>query len=155
MSVTVQGHIPATDPRREGECARCGKRMDIAPPCELTPEQLGKPSTGRNREYERTFLENVEREAQRRFGVNVVGYRLSVERRLELGAERYGDLDFLSKDMIRELLDETPDLASHAVLEIQKRLANGLEDDERFHHLFEASVHGALADWHARQARES
>jgi len=103
--------------------------------------------------YEAQFLDNVERESLRRYGVDVVGYRRSVEERLRIGALRYGDLDFLQKDMCRELLEETPDVASHALLETQKRLASGVEDDGRLFHLFEVSVHGAMADWHARQAR--
>lgn len=103
--------------------------------------------------YEAEFLDNVESEAQRRYGVDVVGYRRSVEQRLRLGAIRYGDLDFMHKDMMKELLEETPDVASHCVLEAQKRLAISEEDDGLLFHLFEASIHGAMGDWHARQAR--
>lgn len=110
---------------------------------------------GRDRAYEAEFLENVERKALERFGVNVAGYRISVERRLEHGAKVYGDLDFLDKDMVRELLEETPDVASHALLEAQKRLARGAEDDEKLHFLFDAAVYGAMADYCARRAREA
>jgi hypothetical protein len=135
-AIRVCEHAPSANPRNEGWCVKCGHTMEA-----------------RDRDYEEAFLENVCREASRRFGMDCAGYKLAVKRRLELGAERYGDMDFMTKDNMRELLEETPDLAGYALLEAQKTLRLNLDDDEqRAWHLFEASVYGAAADHHARLA---
>lgn len=107
---------------------------------------------GRDDAYEHIFLEEVERVAERRFGVPARGYRLRVLHRLKIGAQRYGDRDFDNKDVIGELLEETPDVAAYCVLEAQKQM-RGSVDDASAWHLFEAAVHGAAADYHARMAR--
>jgi hypothetical protein len=77
-----------------------------------------------------------------------------VQDRLALGAERYGDDNFLKVDVVKELLEETPDIGAYCVLEAQKQV-NGDVDDSKAWHLLEAAIHGAAADYHARMARRS
>lgn len=48
------------------------------------------------------------------------GFITEVKKRLALGAERYGDDDYLTKDNLAESMEETPDLAAYAVLELEK-----------------------------------
>ena len=108
---------------------------------------------GRDDAYEHLFLQEVEKIAERRFGIPAVGYRQRVLARLRLGAERYGDRDFDNKDVIAELLEETPDVAAYCVLEAQKQMRGAVNDATAWH-LFEAAVHGAAADYHARMARQ-
>lgn len=105
--------------------------------------------------YEARFVREVVRAAEQRFQITAFGYEDRVQRRLAIGADRYGDDDFLHKDVIGELLDETPDLCCYSLLEVQKRLIVADEDDACAFHLFEVSVHGAAADWHARMAKRS
>lgn len=103
--------------------------------------------------YERRFLDEVESEASRRYNIDARGYRERVEARLAVGAERYGDDDFMGKDVVTELLEETPDVAAYALLEAQKTLADPNDDGDRVHWLFEAAVAAAYADHCARMAR--
>ncbi len=107
----------------------------------------------RDADYERTFLKEVAAAVTTRYGVDVDYYAARVEHRLEIGAERYGDSSFTEKDIVPELLEETPDVAAYALLEVQKGLADPDEQDNRGHWLFECAVAAAWADYCARQAR--
>ena len=137
--MTVQAHScrESYNPRRSGYCD-CGQRI-----------------RGRDAEYEREWLDQVEAEAQRRFNVDTRGYRNRVEHRLAVGADRYGDASFLDRDNMVEILEETPDVAGYSLLETQKILGDPTADGTRAYHLFQASVLTAAADWHARQAARS
>ncbi len=111
----------------------------------------------RDPQFEEVYLEQVVEEAQRRAGVDVSAYVQRVRDRLELGAERYQDDGFLNpdRDNLAEVCDETPDVAGYSLLELQALNRGPSPPDGVHHHLFEASVHAAIADWHARQARRA
>src|SRR5665213_2553488 len=79
-------------------------------------------SSARNHELENKFLDEVVAEAARRFNVDAVGFKLAVQRRLQLGASRYGDNDYLNKDLCLEAQEEAWDLGAYSVLEMQKML---------------------------------
>lgn len=105
----------------------------------------------RDPELERRLLEAIVARARLRFGVRCGPYTAAVQRRLELGAERYGDDAFLTRDNLAELLEETPDVAGYALLELQRlagRAHPGVRDD-----LLRAALCGAVADHYARRAR--
>lgn len=134
-------HLEGANPRQVGWCVKCGRKMP-------------SKAKGRDARYERQYLDEVEREAARRHGVNATGIGERVLGRLTLGAARYGDADYEGKDMVAELLEETPDVIAYCLLESEKRLASRVEpDDAGLHHLFCAAVLAAAADWHARAAR--
>lgn len=101
--------------------------------------------------FEKEWLDRLGLEIERRYGHHPAIFTRSILERLSIGAERYGDDDFAGKDVIMEALEETPDVAAYALLETHKR--NG-EDRHGQHHLFEAAVCAALADWHLRRARD-
>lgn len=107
---------------------------------------------GRDVAYEAAFLDEVVNEAARRAGVDASAYAETVRARLELGAQRYGE-SFRTdeRDMLREVCEETPDVCGYSLLELQK--LNGTASAAVHQHLFEASVHAAIADAHARAAR--
>ena len=133
-------HARAADPRATG-CVKCGRSFVV-------------PGS-RDPEYEREFLRQAEVAAARQYGVDATGYGERVLARLALGAERYGDADYLGKDLTAEFLAESTDLAAYALLAAQKALADPLEpEDDVLYHLLQAAAHGAAADYHARQARQ-
>lgn len=72
-----------------------------------------------------------------------------------IGRRTYGDDAFLAKDNIAEVMEETPDIAGYAVLELQKQKRLGL-DPTVFEgirlDLVAASAYGAVADWYAQRA---
>lgn len=104
--------------------------------------------------YEETWLAEVERQAERRFGIPDNGYYAKrVQHRLAIGAERYGPDNYLTADCIKELLEETPDVGAYSLLEVRKRLAVAVVDEDHAWHLFECAVGGAYSDHHARMAR--
>ena len=104
----------------------------------------------RNPELERRLLDGLVRSARRRFGVDCRAYPAAVEHRLAIGADRYGDDAFLRRDNLAELLEETPDVAGYALLELQRLAGAPVEvrDD-----LLRAALLGAVADHYARRAR--
>jgi len=107
----------------------------------------------RNPEYERTVLMESVARAERRYAIEVPGFADRVRARLDLGARSYGDQDFMSKDVMRELREESWDAAAYALLEAQKLIALNDDDlDARMHHLAEIIQIAALLDWHSRQA---
>jgi hypothetical protein len=74
---------------------------------------------------------------------------------MRVGREVYGDDAFMGKDNIAEVMEETPDIAGYAVLELQKQRNLGLPsavfEDVRLD-LVAASAYGAVADWYAQRA---
>jgi hypothetical protein len=98
----------------------------------------------------------VEEAAVRLTGIANPAYAGRVQRRLDIGRQRYGDADYLAKDCIVEVMEETPDIASYAVLELQRQLhLNRLPDevyDEVYLDLVAAAAYGAVADHFAQRA---
>lgn len=108
---------------------------------------------GRDSEYERIFLDQLVKDAHRRHGVDVGPFTVAVRERLNKGESRYGDR-FLDEDNHSQIAQEAPDVVGYALLEIQKINHFDLPvRDGVFHHLYEAALAAAVADWHARQAR--
>ena len=108
---------------------------------------------GRDSEYERIFLEQLVKDAHRRHGVDVAPFTMAVRERLNQGESRYGDR-FLQEDNHSQIAQEAPDVVGYALLEIQRINHFDLTvRDGVFHHLYEAALAAAVADWHARQAR--
>jgi hypothetical protein len=104
----------------------------------------------RDRELEHLLLEATVRRAGMRYEVDCRSYITAVEERLQLGARRYGDDGYLRRDCLRELLEETPDLAGWALLALQCPVEAA--DPTVFEALREVMLAGALADHHARRA---
>jgi hypothetical protein len=130
-------HIESMNPRKQGWCEKCGREMP-------------KPDEFRDLEYEQRFLAEAERIAERRFGIPTSGFQSSVSRRLEMGQKLYGNA-FLEKDLAVEAIEEAWDSGAYAVLEAQKRMAAGVEDDAMAWHVFEIACHAAAIHHHARQ----
>jgi hypothetical protein len=107
----------------------------------------------RDQRYEDEFLAEVEREMSRQFGIPPHGFADRVKHRLAVGADRYGDFSFWRKDVVAELLEETPDVGAYAALEVQKRLLGGEDDGTGHYWLFRCAVYAAAADYCARMAR--
>ena len=106
--------------------------------------------TGRNLDLERDLLDAIAHRARRHFGVNCHAYVRRVQLRLRVGAQRYGDNLHDGRDLIGELLEETPDVAGYALLELQRlgdQAPAGVRDD-----LLRAAMCGAVADYYARRA---
>lgn len=82
----------------------------------------------------------------------VIAYVQRVADRLATGAERYGDASYLTKDVISELLEETPDVGGYAALETQKQMRDPRGRDQVIFWLREAAIHGAMADHAALMA---
>lgn len=125
------------NPRKTGWCD-CGLRI---------------VQSARNPEYEQQFLQEAASAAERAHGVDADGFADRVLNRLEIGASRYGDNDFLRKDVLLEALEEAWDLAAYAVLEAQKMVAADDSQPDKAFHLYEMAKLAAAIEWHARQAR--
>lgn len=118
----------------------------------MTVTTTGEPM-GRDSEYERIFLDQLVKDAHRRHGVDVEPFANAVRERLRQGEQRHGDA-FLDKDNHIGVANEAPDVVGYALLEIQKiNHLNLPVADGVFHHLYEAALAAALADWHGRQAQ--
>lgn len=105
--------------------------------------------------FEAKFLADVVEAAGRLGGITNNSYPPSVERRLAVGRERYGDGNFLDKDNLQEVLEETPDIASYSMLELERLLRLGIDDeifDEMYLDLVAAGAYAALSDHYARRA---
>lgn len=107
--------------------------------------------TGRRPTLEHGLLDAAARVAHRIFGVDARPYVGAVEERLALGAERYGDDASLDRDNLVELLEETPDVAAYALLELQR--LGGKESEEVRDDLLRVVLLGAAADFYARRVR--
>lgn len=103
----------------------------------------------RDQGLEHLLLEATVRAARGEYGVECGPYVTAVEDRLQLGAVRYGDA-FLDHCNLRELLEETPDVAAYALLELQCPVEAAAPTV--FEALRQVMLHGALADHHARRA---
>lgn len=130
------------DPRHAGSCFRCGK-------------PIGGAFRGvRDLKYERDFLLEAERIAERRFGLPIGGFQTAVERRLEMGEElypgRHASLD--AQERAEHVSEEAQDAGAYAVLDAQIRLNADLDDSAAWH-LHEIAVHAAAIDHHARQLK--
>lgn len=104
----------------------------------------------RDPDFERALLRVIVTRAERYFGVDCRPYIRRVQLRLRIGAQRYGDNLHDGRDLIGELLEETPDVAGYALLELQRldgRAPEGVRDD-----LLRAAMLGAVADYYARRA---
>ncbi len=104
----------------------------------------------RDRALERHLLERLVRVAKQRFDVDCGAYVGAVEERLAIGADRYGDDLHDGRDLMGELLEETPDVAGYALLELQRL---GPVDDDVRDDLLHVALLGAVADHYARRAR--
>lgn len=115
---------------------------------------MNDPNTdARNIQYEDTFLDQLIKDAHRRYGVNAEPFVEAIRERLRIGSERYGDA-FLRQDNHDEIADEVPDVVGYALLEIQRIQHHNLNvQDGVYHHLYEAALAASIADYHARRAR--
>lgn len=127
-------------PRCLNQCASCAT---------LRPNERQQT---RDPEFEAKYFADISREVERRFGVVVIAYVQRVADRLATGAERYGDASYLTKDVISELLEETPDVGGYAALETQKQMRDPRGRDQVIFWLREAAIHGAMADHAALMA---
>ena len=107
----------------------------------------------RDPQYEARFLEQLSKDAHRRYGVDTESFASAVRERLAHGSEHFGEDSFLTKDNHSQIAQEAPDIVGYALLEIQR--INFLGEnvpDGVFHHLYEAALAACVADWHARRA---
>lgn len=144
----------SNDPRYQESCYKCGKRLH--PGSEVVKLPGIDPS--RDEEFETWFLGEALSWAQRLTGIMNMAYPIRVNRRLDIGRERYGDGDFLTKDNLQEVLEETPDLAGYAMLELQ-RLRRDSEVERTVYEdvkqdLVAVAAYGAIADYYAQRAAQ-
>lgn len=123
------------NPRHDNSCSKCGRTRDLHPPA------------SRDRAIESAFMDDVERLVVQMRGMSysagaMDGYRRKVTARLAIGDERYGPTEFLNRDCLVEVEEETPDIAAYALLEIERLEREGL-DDEAFHEVRSALVTAA------------
>lgn len=104
----------------------------------------------RDPSYEEIWLDNLERRVSALYDEPVRSVLRKVVERLEIGRERYGDTDFLDKDMVAEARDETADVIAYMLLESEKRIAAG--EPVGLHDLEQAAIHAAMADVFVRRA---
>lgn len=139
-------HAPSPDPRKEGLCVKCGR--PYAPDSPVDP--------ARDLAFEMEFLGEALDTALRLTGVSNMAYPMRVNHRLDIGRARYGDGDFLTKDNLTEVLEETPDLAAYAMLELQRLRRDAsinpvLFNDIRLD-LIGVAAYGAISDYYAQRA---
>lgn len=109
-------------------------------------------SVSRDLAYEEVFLDEVIKEAARRANIDATLFAQAVAGRLAFGAERYGDTFRTDgRNMLSEVLDKAPDVCAYSLLELESLGDNA--PDGVHHHLFEACVHAAIAEAHARVAK--
>lgn len=137
-------HSPSPDPRKDS-CVKCGR---LFTPPEPEPD-------ARDFFFEEKFLLDALEMAQRTTGITNFQYQQLVWHRLAVGHERYGANNFLKVDNLREVREETPDIAAYAVLELQKQRRQGLDPEvlaELRLDLVAAAAYGAVADYFAQRA---
>lgn len=138
-------HAASADPRKQGTCVKCGRPYDAA----------ASPDPARDLLYESSFLYDALEMCQRLTGITNPSYPAQVFDRLAVGKARYGDGDFLTKNCIDEVREETPDLAAYAMLELQRQKHLGLDADTLASvrlDLVAVSAYGAVADFYAQRA---
>ena len=129
--------VPSHWPPGSQACLKCGRRCP-------DPE-----ARSRDDEAGSAFVREAMELAERLTSLPVGGYLRRVRQRWVMGDEEYGTA-FLDRDCLPDLLEETPDLASWAALELQRLRdsdAPTLEDDRM--DLMAVAMHGAIADAHA------
>jgi len=85
----------------------------------------------RDSKEEAEMLNEAETLCQRAYGGQSSGrFQRLVFERLQKGAERYGDGDFLTKDNLAEAIQEPPDSAAYVMLEVE-RIGPTLSDADR------------------------
>ena len=114
----------------------------------------GTSTLARNNDYEQAFLDQLTKDAHRRYGVNAEQFTAAVRERLAHGETVYGKDAFLTNDNLGEVVLEAPDVVGYALLEIQRIQHLDLNvPDGVFHHLYEAALAASVAYWHAKHAR--
>jgi hypothetical protein len=142
--VTAVDHHFSRDanPRHENACSTCGRTKDVHLP------------TSRDRSIEHEFMEDVGQLVAQLRGMSYShaafeAYRRKVTERLAVGDERYGPTEFLNRDCLVEVEEETPDVSSYGLLEVERLQREGL-DDEAFQEvrsaLVTAAAYAAIAD---------
>lgn len=137
-------HAASDNPRSAGSCRKCGR---------ILPR--------RDRDYEAAFLGDVAQLTEQLKGLafspgDMALFVQHVVERLEIGAARYGDHDFASKDNLAEAEQEPPDIAGYAVLELERLLHVQADADliaDVRVDLVSASAHAAISDEYLRRAR--
>lgn len=145
-------HKPSNDPRLHGLCVKCGRPIPKA----VDPTSAIDPA--RDTAFEADFLADALTMAARVAGIPNMAYATRVNHRLEIGRQRYGDGDFLSKDNLVEVMEETPDLAAYAMLELQRLRRDGSINPVLFNDLrldlVAVAAYGSVADYFAQRAAQ-
>jgi hypothetical protein len=129
------------NPDVKAGCVRCPYPEGEHPPA--PPE--------RNLEVEAKFIKDALTLAERS-GWPLSGvWERQVRVRLEMGQREYGNRA-LTQDNLPDICEETPDLGSWPVLELQRLILEDAEtyDDDRMD-LLAIAAHGAAADYYARR----
>lgn len=134
-----------------------GPSKPFVPDLALDHLAMEQPATDPTRDpwLEAAFLEDVVNTAQRLTGITNHVYPQLVRDRLAIGYRRYGAGDFLRKDNLREVREETPDIASYAILELTKQKRAGMPELpflELRLELVACAAYGAVADYYAQRA---
>jgi hypothetical protein len=122
---------------------------------------MADPVAGRDPQVERQFMADVAELVGQMRGMSfnpaaLDAYVRQVSLRLEVGQERYGDTEFLRRDNLVEVAEETPDIAAYGLLEVERLERDGVEDEvlqEVRSALVTAAAYAAIADEYVRQAR--
>jgi hypothetical protein len=136
--------VESSDPRRRGKCCRCHAPLE---------KQAVDPT--RDLAFEAKFMEHALDMAQRVQGITNHGYHSLVNHRLDVGRQRYGDAAFLDRDNLKEVREETPDVAAYAMLELQRQRALGADPevlDAIYLDLVGAAAYASIADWFVQRA---
>jgi hypothetical protein len=83
-------------------------------------------------------------------------YTRKVHDRLAIGEERYGGTEFLNRDNLVEVADETPDVAAYGLLEVERLQREGFDEQtvsEVRSALVTAAAYTAIADEYVRVAK--
>lgn len=147
----VQNHAFERDanPRHDNCCGKCGRIPDAHPPC------------SRDVGVERAFMADVAELVAQMRGMSfnptaLAAYTRKVSERLAIGEERYGGTEFLSRDNLVEVADETPDVAAYGLLEVERLQREGLDEQavsEVRSALVTAAAYTAIADEYVRVAK--
>lgn len=151
MSIAVADHAfeLSANPRNENACARCGRITSFHPPA------------GRDLNVERLFMADVAELVSMLRGMSfnpsaLAAYTRKVHERLAIGEERYGGTEFLNRDNLVEVADETPDVAAYGLLEVERLQREGLDEQavgEVRSALVTAAAYTAIADEYVRVAK--
>lgn len=132
--------VPSPTPFKAHTCDRCGRVLPHAHPVRSTA-------------YEQAFLEAAETQAP----LVGPGWTTRCRQRLAMGQEMYGS-KFMRLDNLLETMEETPDIATYTVLELEKHIALGLDPlvvEVARLDLVKAAALACEADWYVQRARET